>query len=144
MSYFTIGDPSKEHGIKLPTTLSRKSSGKVKRRHHVSHHLPESSLASILTEQCECPQEGLWVEMTGQIQPRNYSHHNKTWDCEPSGRAVLLGSLILLVSAWVPLPNKVSCSAGTCVSWDSSFSMWHKSPLTAPGRGSPFCNNIMF
>ena len=45
---------------KYGATTNRKSSGKVKRRHHVSVHFPESlSLASILAGQCEHHQERL-------------------------------------------------------------------------------------
>ena len=64
MSCFMTGGPDKEHGTnKLPST---KSSRKVKRRHHMSNHLPESfSLASILAEQGVHHQEGLWVRMIG-------------------------------------------------------------------------------
>ena len=36
-------------------------------------------------------------------------YHHKTWDSEPHGRAVLLHSFTLLLSAQVPLPNKVTC-----------------------------------
>ena len=46
--------------------------------------------------------------MTGQRQPENSSYYDKTQDCEPSGRAVLLGSLSLLLSARVPSSSKVS------------------------------------
>ena len=56
--------------------------------------------------------------MIGQRQPRNESVTSQalTRDCEPRGTAVLLGSLTLLLSAQVPLPNKVSCFVSSWVS----------------------------
>ena len=47
--------------------------------------------------------------MVGQRQLGNLTHHHKTWDCEPCGRAVYLGSLTFLLSTGAPLPNKISC-----------------------------------
>ena len=55
---------------------------------------------------CMYHQEGPGVRTMGQRQHRNESHHHKIQDCEPRGRAVLLGSLTLLLATWVPLPNK--------------------------------------
>ena len=43
------------------------------------------------------------------------THHQKTRDWEPRDRAVLLGSLTLLLSAPVPFPNKISCLVSTCL-----------------------------
>ena len=61
-------------------------------------------------------------KVIGQRQLETNKHHyHKTWDCEPHGRAVLLGSLTLLLSTRVPLPNKVSCFVSMCVSSDNSF-----------------------
>ena len=78
--------------------------------------------------------------MTGQRQPENSSYYDKTQDCEPSGRAVLLSSLTLLFSAGAPLPQKVSFSL-VCVSPQTiHFWVLDKSPLSGPGRGPPFCN----
>ena len=37
------------------------------------------------------------------------------------GRADLLAFLTLLLSAWTPLPNKVSCFVFMCISSDNSF-----------------------
>ena len=34
------------------------------------------------------------------------THHHKTQDCEPCGKAVLLGSLILKLSDWGHFPIK--------------------------------------
>ena len=40
---------------------------------------------------------------------------------QPHGRVALLGSLILLLSVWVPLSSKVSSFVSTCVYLDNSF-----------------------
>ena len=76
----------------------------------MSDHLPGSfSLASILAEQGVHHQEGPRVRPTGQRQRGNQSHHHEAQDCEPAGRAVLLASLTLLLSARAPFLNKLSC-----------------------------------
>ena len=50
MSCFTTGGPGKEHGANKSPPTGRVQ--KVKRRHHMSEHRPESfSLASILAEE---------------------------------------------------------------------------------------------
>ena len=109
--------------------------GKAQRRHWVSIHFPESlSLASILAERCARHQERLWIRMIGQRPPRNQSHHHKN----PRLRAVLLGSLTLLLSTRVPFPNKISCFVSTCVSLDNSFPSVRQEPNFGPWKGSPF------
>ena len=66
-----------------------------------------------------------------------------TQDCKPDGRAVLLGSLTLLLSTWVPLPNKVSCSVSTCVSLDNLFLNVRQEPIPRPWKEPPCpCNNL--
>ena len=57
--------------------------------------------------------------MTDQRQPGIQAHSHKTLDSKPQGRAVLLGSLILLPSAQALLSNSLSLSVP--VSSDSSF-----------------------
>ena len=59
-------------------------------------------------------------------------------NCEPRGRAVLLGSLTLLLSTRVPFPNKISCFVSTCVSSDNSFPSVRQEPGLGPWKGSPF------
>ena len=62
---------------------------------------------------------------------------NNTLDCKPRGRAVLPGSLTLLLYAWVPFPSKTSCFFSTCVSSDNSFPSVRRDPLSSLGRGPP-------
>ena len=57
---------------------------------------------------------------------------------QPRGRAVLLGSLTLLLSNQVPFPNKISCFVSTCVSSDNSFPSVRQEPSFGPWKGSPF------
>ena len=101
--------------------------------------LPRIPLASIhLGWAMLCHQERLWIRMMSQRQPGNQSHHHKTWDCEPRGRAILLVSLTLLLSTRVPFPNKISCFVSRCVSLDNSFLSVRQEPSFGPWKGSPF------
>ena len=72
----------------------------------------------------------------------------KTWGCEPRGRAVLPASLTLLLSAWAPLPNKVSCFVSTCVSLYNSFLSVRQKPtcltLSRPWKMSPLLQQHRF
>ena len=88
----------------------------------MSYHLSEPfPLASNLAEQCVHHQEGPCVRVIVQRKPDNESPHHRTWDYEPRSRAVLLGSLTLLLSARVPSPESLSlcehvCLLGQCIS----------------------------
>ena len=72
---------------------------------------------------------------------RNQSHHRKTQDCKPSGRAVPLGSLTLLLSTWAPLSDKVSSLSARVSPQIIHFQVLDKSPLFGPGRSSLSCNS---
>ena len=54
----------------------------------------------------------------------------------------VLGSLTLLLSTWVPFPNKVSCFVSTCVSSDNSFLSVRQEPSFEPWKGSPFLQQM--
>ena len=92
----------------------------------MSDHFPDSfSLASILAEQGMHHQEGLlsqndWLKTTQKL------------DCEPRGRAVLLGSLTLLLSTRVPFPNKISCFVSIFFSLDNLFWSLRQEPSFGP------------
>ena len=147
MSYFTTrGGPSKEQQL-------------------ISHHQPEefgkgqketphvrSSFRILLPDihlgwaTCTPPGRTLsqnnWPKTTWKVIP----HYHNAWDCEPCGRAVLLGSLTLLLSGGlggrvrVLFPIK-SLALSACVSpWTYHFQVLDKSPLWGPGRGFPSCN----
>ena len=55
---------------------------------------------------------------------------------------VVLGSLTLLLSTWVPFPNKVSCFIRTCVSSDNSFLSVRQEPSFGPWKGSAFLQQM--
>ena len=57
---------------------------------------------------------------------------------ELHGRAVLLGSLILLFSTQVPLPNKVSCFVSTSLFSENLFLSVRQEPTLRPWKGSLF------
>ena len=104
MSYFTTGGPGKEHGTNKTALTGRiweRSKGDPS-----PNVLPTSqkfsSLESILAECCVCHQEGRWFRMKCQRQPENKSYHHNTQDWEPCGKAVLLGSLTLLLHLGAP------------------------------------------
>ena len=66
------------------------------------------------------------------IKPKTASH----------GRAVLLGSLPLLLSTQAPFPNKISCFVSTCVSSENSFPSVKQEPSFRPRKGSPFLQHL--
>ena len=78
--------------------------------------------------------------MIGYRQPRNQSHHHKTRDCKPCDRAVLLGSLTLLLSTQVPFPIKSLALSAHVSPWTIHFWVLDKSPVLGPGRGPPSCD----
>ena len=68
--------------------------------------------------------------------------HHKTRDCKPCDRAVLLGSLTLLLSTLVPFPSKITCFVSTCVSLDNCWTSVRQEPNFGPWKGFPFCNKL--
>ena len=48
----------------------------------------------------------------------------------------------ILLSTWVPFPNKVSCFVSTCVSSDNSFPSVRQEPGFGPWKGSPFLQQM--
>ena len=48
------------------------------------------------------------------------------------------GFLTLLLSTWVPFPNKISCFISTCMSLDNSFLSVRQEPSFGPWKGSLF------
>ena len=99
---------------------------------------PPRILTSILPEQWVCHQEGLifetdWPETTQKlISSTQNMRQQATQQSSPPG-----------FPAQVPLPNKVSSFVSICTSLDNPFRVLDKSPLSGPGRGPPFCNNMM-
>ena len=131
-------------------TTNWKNSGEVKRREETPVHMsyqPRRTLHAgthlgwvMLTPPGRTLSQKDWPETTWKL-----TQHHKTWDCEPRGRAVLLGSLTLLLSTQAPLPNTKSLALSACVSpWTIHFWVLDKTPLSGPGRGPPSCNSLPF
>ena len=136
MSCFTTGGPGKEHGTsKPPPTGSVWERSKGDTTCLITSQNPSRWHPSWLSDACATRKDSNqndWLKTT-----RKESHQNKTRDCEPCGRPVLLGSLPSALH-WVPLPNKISCFVSTCVSLDNSFTSVRQEPTFRPWKGSPF------
>ena len=110
---------------------------------HMSYQPPRILLAGIhLCRVMHAPlgstvSQNDWPETTQKL-----THHRKTQDCEPRGRAVLLGSLTWLLSTRVPLPNKVSCFVTTCVSLGNSFPSVRQEPTLGLWKGDLFLQHF--
>ena len=123
--------------------MNWKNSGKVKRRHHMSDHLPESfSLASSwLNKACTTwkASESEWLAKDNPktspipIKPKTASHMAEQFSwvplpyCSPPG---------------CPFPIKSLALSAHVSPWTIHFWVLDKSPVLGPGRGPPSCNNI--
>ena len=140
MSCFTTGGPGKAHGTNKPP-----STGRVRERSKGETTCPTTSQNPSLRHPSWLNKayttrkdpESAWL-----AKDNPETNHHKTQDCEPCGRAVLLGSLILLLSTLVPFPNKISCFVSRCVSSDNSFLSVRQEPSLGPWKGSPFLQQI--
>ena len=131
------GGPSKEHA-------NCKSSGKVKRRCHVSNRLPESfSLESILDEQCMRHQEGLWVRMIGQRQPETKPITIKPETASHAAEQFSWVPLPCCPPPWCPFPIKSLALSAHGSPWTTHFWVLDKSPVSGPGRGPSSYNNTV-
>ena len=117
MSCFMTGGPGKEHGTnKLPLTR------RVQKRSKSDTTCPATSQnrshwhPSWLNKACTTRKDSE-SEWLAKDNPETDSIIIKP----KTGRAFLLGSLTLLLSAQAPFPNKISCFVSTCVSLDNSF-----------------------
>ena len=144
VSYLTTGGPGKE--LRTNELPNRKNLGEVKRREetpvHMSYWPPRILLAGVhLGWVMRAPPGRTLSQNDWPETAQKLTHHHEIGDCEPRGRAVLLGSLTLPFSARTPLPKKVSCFISMCVSSDSSFLHVSKSLLSSLlSRGLPSYN----
>ena len=135
MSCFTTGGPSKEHRTNKPPPA-----GRVRERSRGDTTCPSTSQnpsrwhPSWLSDACATRKD--WIRMIGQRPPGNESHHHKTQDCEPRGRAALLGSLTSCSPPGCPFPIK-SLALSARVSSDNSFPSVRQEPNFGPWKGVP-------
>ena len=93
-------------------------------------NLPETVMPeSIMAERCACHQGGPWVR-PGMGQTRWLLITMKPEITGSMQRSSWVP--LLLLSAWAPLPYKVSCFVSTCVSLDSSFPTARQEPTLKP------------
>ena len=116
MSWFRTGGSGKEHGTNKPPLTTR-----IRERSKGDTTCPTTSQnplwhPSWLNKACTTRKhsESEWL---GKDHPETHPITIKPQDCKPHGRAVLLGSLPLLLSTLVPFPNKISCSVSTVLLW---------------------------
>ena len=118
--------------------------GQKERRDASPHVLPTSQNPSwrnppCLSDACATRKDPESEWLAGDNPETNPINH-KTRDCEPCGRAVLLGPLTLLLSTQV-LPPRKSLLLCQHVSLQTiHFQVLDKSPLLVPGRGPPSYN----
>ena len=79
-----------------------------------------------------------WSETSQKL-----AHHQKSRDPEPHGRAVLLGSFVLLLSTRHPFPMKSLALSAHMSPRTIHFWVSDKSPLLGPRSGPPFSNNYL-
>ena len=142
MSYFTVGCPGKEHRTNKPPLK-----GRVQERSKgdticpTTFQNPSYQHSSWLSNACTTSKDSK-SEWLAKDNPQTNPITIKTQGYEPCGRAVLLGSLTLLLSTWVPLPNKVSCFVSTCVSSDNLLLSVRQEPTFGLWKGSLFLQHI--
>ena len=128
------GGPGKEHGTKKPSLIRR-----VQKRSKTDTMCPATSQnpshwhPSWLNKACTTRKDSE-SERLAKNNPETYCITIKP----KTGRAFLLGSLSLLLSAQLPFPNKISCFVSTCVSSDNSFPSIRQEPSFGPWKGSTF------
>ena len=136
--------PSKKHGTnKSPPTGRVQERSKGDATYSATSQNPPLWHPSWLSNVCTSRKDPE-SEQFGQRQLRNQSHPHKTRACEPCGRAVLLGSLTLLLSTGVLVPNKISCFVSTRVSLDNSFLSVRQEPSFGAWKRSPFLQHLYY
>ena len=142
MRCFTTGGPGKEHRTNKPPPTAR-----VRERSKGDTACPTASQnpfcwhPSWLNKACTTRKnsESEWL---AKDNPETNSITIKPKTATQFCRAVLLGSLTLLLSARVLFPNKISCFVSTCVSSDNSFLSVRQEPGFGPWKGSSFLQHF--
>ena len=139
MNYFNTGGPGKEHRTNKPP-----STGRIQERSKGDTTCPTTSQnaslwhPSWLNKACTTRKESEseWLAKDNlEANPITI----KAWDCEP-GRAVLLGSLTYCSPLGCPFPIKSLALSAHVSPRTIHFWMLDKSPVSGPGKGSPFYN----
>ena len=135
---FMTGGPAKEHGTNKPPPTGRVwESSKGNTIRPTTSQNPSLWHPSWLNKACttrkDCQSE--WL---AKDNPETNPITIKPCDCKSCGRAVLLASPTLLLSTWVPVPNKISSFVSRCVSLDNSFPSVRQEPSFRPWKGFPF------
>ena len=120
MSCFTTGGPGKEQGTNKPPPTRRvweRSKGDT--TCPTTSQNPSLWYPSWLNKLCTTRKDSE-SEWLAKDNPETNPITIKPETASQS-RAVLLGSLTLLLSTWAPFPNKISCFFSACVSLDNTF-----------------------
>ena len=135
---FTTGGPAKERGTNKPQPTGRVwESSKGNTIRLTTSQNPSLWHPSWLNKACTTRKDS----QSERLAKDNLGTNPitiKPCDCKPCGRAVLLASPTLLLSTWVPVPNKISSFVSTCVSSDNSFPSVRQEPSFRPWKGFPF------
>ena len=135
VSYFKTGGLGKEHRTNKPPPARRvleRSKGDT--MYPTTSQNPSCWYPSWLSNVCTTRKfsESEWLAKD------NPETNPITIKPKPQGRAVLPGSLTLLLSTWALPPNKISCFVSTCVSSDNLFVSDRQEATFGPWKGSPF------
>ena len=134
------GGPGKEHGTNKPPPTRRVR----ERSEGDTTCLPTSQNPSLWHPSWLNKMHTTRKDSESKRLPKDNAETNpitmnpETLNHEPHGRAVLLGSLTLLLSTRASFPNRVSCFVSTCVSSDNSFPSVRQEPSSGPWKGPPF------
>ena len=143
MSCFTTGGPNGEHGINKPSptgSIQERSKGDTTcptTSQNPSHWHP-SWLSNVCATRKDSESESEWLAKDNpetnciNIKPETV---NQRQSSSP-------GFPYLLLSAWAPFPNKISCFVSTCISSDNSFPSVRQEPNFGPWKGSPFLQQL--
>ena len=141
MSYFTTGGPSKEHGINSYHSFQEEF-GKGQKTMCPTISQNSHWHLSWLSNACAPRKDSKskWLARDNPetnpitIKPETASHVAEQFSWVPLSYCSLLGC---------PFPIKSLALLAHVSAGIVHFPVLDKSPLSGPGRGSPFCDNIM-
>ena len=136
-----IGGPSKEHGTNMPPATRRvQERSKGDTTCLTTSQNPSRWHPSWLSDACATRKdsESEWLAKDNlETNPINIKPKFQTmWQSSPPGFPYLL------LAAWAPLPNKISCFVSTCVSLDNLSPCVRQELILGPWKGSPFLQQL--